>query len=329
MGISEAMGLAAVALIGYLFGRRTRTAMLKRSCADMEREVERAAQVAGRLERIAVTLRQALANHHAQVLQFKRRLRQVRDLPGEESWDAMCTEAETVLVPTMALASQLSQAYDELRQQSLALAAFTAGRVDPLTCIATAQAFDEQVAFYLRCQLSNRKSFSVALLTADLQHSEGQSRLDGDRALQNVAHLLQRSVRGHDFLARYGAEEFAILLPDTKLQGANLFGARIRTLVKDQLGITLSIGLAESSLEDDAKSLMVRSDSALYSARTKGGDQQFSHTGTAIRSQTDLMAGTSSEPEPLLERHDSRKSTSEQMDVSLDELSEVLIEAGA
>lgn len=330
VGISETMGLAAVALIGYLFGRRTRTEISDAERADRDREVERAAQIAGRLERIAEALRQSLANHHAQVLQFKRRLRQVRELPSDQSWEVLCNEAELVLVPTMALASQLSQAYDQLRQQSQALATFTAGRVDPLTGIATARALEEQIAFHLRCQQTNRNAFSIAMLTVDVSAPDAASQAELDRTLQNVAHLLQRSVRGHDFLARYGSEEFAVLLPNTKLQGANRFAQRIRHLVASQLSLTVSIGLSESVDEDDVRSLLGRADSALYSARASGGDGQFSHTGAAIRSQDEVMIATASDslsvPDSELPKI---YATSEQVDVSLDELSEALVEASA
>jgi diguanylate cyclase (GGDEF)-like protein len=330
IGISETMGLAAVALIGYLFGRRTRTVMVDAERGERDREVERAAQIASRLECIAESLRQSLANHHAQVMQFKRRLRQVRELPSEQLWQMMCEEAEQVLVPTMALASELSQAYDQLRQQSQALATFTSVRVDPLTGVATARALEEQIAFYLRCQQNNRNAFSVAMITTDVAELESQSRAELDRILQNVANLLQRSVRGHDFLARYGSEEFAVLLPNTRLQGANHFAQRIRKLVENQLHLTASVGLSESVCDDDAKSLLGRADSALYSARAAGGNAQFSHTGEAIRPQAEFMvpAASNSAPAPTPKRK-KRSAEPQPAERSFDELAEVLVEAGA
>lgn len=326
IGITEAMGLAAVALIGYVFGRRTRS---KLDAAKSHPEIERAAQIAGRLERIAESLRQALASHHAQVLHFKRKLRQARELQGDDSWQAMCLEAESVLAPTVALTSQLSQAYDELRKQSLALASFTVGRVDSATGIATARAFDEQVAFHLRCQQTNQHAFSVAMITLDLPSIDLASRTETVRSLQNVAHLLQSAVRGHDFVARYGTEEFAVLLANTRMQGSNQFAARIRKLVSDQVGLTLSIGLAESTAADDVKSLMARADSALYSARAGGGDQQFSHTGEAIvrpheEGHTDRTASF-----PSVSQSNGKLRSEEEVEDSLDELADVLVEAGA
>lgn len=328
VGIGEEMGLAAVALIGYLFGRRSRTEMSASERADRDREIERAAQIAGRLESIADSLRQSLVNHHAQVLQFKRRLRQVRKLPGEQSWQMLCNEAELVLVPTMALASQLSQAYDQLRQQSQALATFTAGRVDRLTGLATARALEEQIDFHLRCQQSNRNAFSLAVLTVDVSAPSGHPRPELDRTLQNVARLLQRSVRGHDFLARYGSDEFAILLPNTRLPGTNHFAERIRKLIDKQLNLTASVGMAESVSEDDAKSLLSRADSALYSARASGGNGQFSHTGDAIRSQAEIMVAAAGDP-AAESRPPSSIGTSRRIEDSLDNLTEVLVEASA
>jgi diguanylate cyclase (GGDEF)-like protein len=330
IGISETMGLAAVALIGYLFGRRTRTDIASGERAERDCEVERAAQIAARLECITESLRQSLANHHAQVLQFKRRLRQVRELPSEQSWQLMCDEAELVLVPTMSLASELSQAYDQLRQQSQALATFTAVRVDPLTGIATARALEEQIEFYLRCQQSNRNAFSVAMITVDDSELGSQTRSELDRMLRNVAHLLQRSVRGHDFLARYGSEEFAVLLPNTRLHGANHFAQRIRKLVSEQLRLTASIGLSESVTDDDARTLLGRADSALYSARAAGGNAQFSHTGEAIRSQTEIMAAPPNESaQESATKRENWSEPPQYVEESFDQLAEVLVEAGA
>jgi GGDEF domain-containing protein len=169
------------------------------------------------------------------------------------------------------------------------------------------------------------------MITVDFPSIDQESRAEMVRSLQNVAHLLQGAVRGHDFVARYGTEEFAVLLANTKMQGSNQFSARIRNLVKDQIGLTLSIGLAESNSDDDLKSLMARADSALYSARAGGGDQQFSHTGEAIirpqeKSRDELTAPAFC---PSKTRHDSQDRSEVQVEESLDQLADVLVEAGA
>jgi diguanylate cyclase len=326
LGISEAMGLAAVALLGYMVGRWAEARWRNAVDGDREGDVGRAAEVAAHLERIADALRQSLASHHAQVLQFKRKLREVRELPGEQTWQILCDEAEMVLEPTMQLASQLSQAYDQLRQQSQELATFTARRSDALTGVAAPLALEEQIDFHLRCQQSNRHAFSIAILTLDARDANRQGKLDWERKLQNVAHLLQRSVRGNDFVARYGSEEFAVLLPNTELQGANQFGRRIRTLAVTHLGVTLSVGLAESDSEDDTKSLLGRADSALYSARTDGGNAQFFHGGTSIRRFPEVPADTLERPGPRAKKR--KTIVSNRSEDTLDQLAEELIEVG-
>lgn len=326
MGISEAMGLAAVALLGYIVGRWSEVRWRKGDDGDRAGEIGRAAEVAVHLEQIADALRQSLASHHAQVLQFKRKLREVRELPGEQTWQILCDEAELVLEPTMQLASHLSQAYDQLRHQSQELATFTAGRSDALTGVAAPLALEEQIEFHLRCQQSNRHAFSIAILTLDGRDANRQGKLDWERKLQNVAHLLQRSVRGSDFVARYGSEEFAVLLPNTELQGANQFGCRIRTLAVTHLGVSLSVGLAESHSEDDAKSLLSRADSALYSARTDGGNAQFYHSGTSIRQFQETSDDTTERPGPLAKKR--KVTVSNRSEDTVDELAEELVEVG-
>src|SRR5262245_25097992 len=74
VGIPVTAALAGIALIGYLFGHRTRTKLAELD-ECRQRELDRAARIAWQLENIADTLRKDLVNHHAQVAAFKRRIR--------------------------------------------------------------------------------------------------------------------------------------------------------------------------------------------------------------------------------------------------------------
>ena len=109
----------------------------------------------------------------------------------------------------------------------------------------------------------------------------------GDQALRMVANRLRHNLRFYDTPFRYGGEEFSIILNNTPLQGAIQIGQRICHLVADQpfvinadlqLDITLSIGSASLTIDDDNKglSLLHRADQNLLTAKEHGRNQLVS-----------------------------------------------------
>src|SRR5262249_29381136 len=140
IGLPETAALAAVALIGYLFGRRTRQQSQGDLDAERQHELERAIGIARQLESIAGTLRQDLDNHHNQLASFKRRLSQAQECDNDRNWHLVCSEADAILAPTMQLARQISLAYNSIRQQSQALETFSQARIDATTGIPNARA---------------------------------------------------------------------------------------------------------------------------------------------------------------------------------------------
>ena len=107
-GLPETVALAAVALIGYLFGQRTRSSMNAQLDQRRQQELERAARIAWQLENVANALRRELVTHHSQLTAFKRRLRQAQLTVSDSAWEQLCVEAEAMLGPTMQLAHQLT-----------------------------------------------------------------------------------------------------------------------------------------------------------------------------------------------------------------------------
>ena len=84
-------------------------------------------------------------------------------------------------------------------------------------------------------------------------------------------------------VARFGDDEFVVLMPQTSLAGASAFGERLRKRVARELESTVSCGITVADNSDDARSLLARADSALYSAKASGPNRMFLHTGTHIR----------------------------------------------
>src|SRR5271157_2993768 len=110
--IPTPVAMAFVAAMGYLISRwhrPTSSDIVIRS----QRELKRARAVAVELEKIAWTVRQSLAKHHASVSKFKERVGRLSDSQQDAAWKELCREAEDILRPTLQLATQIASAYDE------------------------------------------------------------------------------------------------------------------------------------------------------------------------------------------------------------------------
>ncbi|MBU1171980.1 MAG: diguanylate cyclase [Proteobacteria bacterium] len=154
---------------------------------------------------------------------------------------------------------------------------------DPLTGIANRKAFMEEATQVIRD--ANTRSEPLALIMADIDYfkyfNDTHGHLVGDEVLKFVAKKIKSMVKGQDFVARLGGEEFVILLPRTGFAGALHVAEQIRSYfdlseLKSQtlatrLGkVTLSLGLAMYEPGETLEALIDRSDKSLYLAKEKG-----------------------------------------------------------
>ncbi len=142
----------------------------------------------------------------------------------------------------------------------------------------------------LQSEISRAKRFrqSLCLLMLDIDnfkvYNDTNGHLAGDQALKQLAWILNKSVRSCDMVARYGGEEFVVIAPQTDLEGGEILATRLNRLVREtkfakeevfpQGRLTVSIGVAcFPEQATDERSLIERSDQALYQAKSKGRDQ--------------------------------------------------------
>jgi diguanylate cyclase (GGDEF)-like protein len=97
--------------------------------------------------------------------------------------------------------------------------------------------------------------------------------LYGDKILKKTAKFLKESVREFDIVARWGGEEFPIILRGTNLKQAKKRAEVILKKARKNLPITLSIGIIQSNPKYSAKQIFDKVDKALYRAKRKGKNQ--------------------------------------------------------
>ncbi len=147
---------------------------------------------------------------------------------------------------------------------------------DHLTGTHNRRAFD--MALHEAIQRAERGLESFALLIFDIDHfktvNDRYGHDVGDAILKRLAACMRHSLRATDTLARWGGEEFTVLLADTSLPGAASFAERLRRRVAETrfegLKITVSLGAADYRPGDDMETLFARADEALYRAKAAG-----------------------------------------------------------
>jgi diguanylate cyclase (GGDEF)-like protein len=144
------------------------------------------------------------------------------------------------------------------------------GRVDPLTGVANRRAFDEQMEYVRRDVQRSHRSNAVIMLDIDYfkQYNDNRGHLDGDQFLRDATTAWKEVLRGSDLLARFGGEEFVVLLRDCGMEGALECADRIRSVVPGAM--TCSAGVAAFQPGETSSTLMARVDLALYRAKTEG-----------------------------------------------------------
>lgn len=272
--------LVFVALVGYVFGRRSRRPV-EAGPNRSRRELRRAQLVAAELEKIAWDLRKALVRHHGSVSKFREKVCKLDAQQQDAAWKDLCREAEEILRPTLRLAAQISNAHDEIRQQSAHLMTFTEVRTDPLTGVNNRRGLDDALGSQLA--LMNRYGTRFCVTMFDIDHfkqlNDVQGHLYGDQMLTELARLIDEAVRETDVVARYGGEEFIVVMPETDLDGGACFAERLRAKIAAEMPLTVSGGVAEALDGDSHESLLARADAALYAAKSAGRNCVFRHTG--------------------------------------------------
>lgn len=151
---------------------------------------------------------------------------------------------------------------------------------DALTGLHNRLAYDQRIV--QECERWHRYGHPAVLSIWDIDHfkhiNDRFSHTAGDNALKALAKLMQESTRKSDFLARFGGEEFMLLLPETTIETALQLANRLRERVAakrfqyrgQSVPLSISCGLTAFLADDTPEEIYRRADAALYRAKANG-----------------------------------------------------------
>ena len=173
------------------------------------------------------------------------------------------------------MASLLAYRYEQIRSgQENQLRHFS--ECDPLTGLLNRRGFTDQSVNVIQHALRSQESFAVVLLDVDdfkrVNDTEGHEA--GDRLLREIASLLQQHTRNTDLIARWGGEEFILLLAHSDMEGGRAVAEKICSAISGHAFTTgkhtASFGLAFHEQDEPLETTINRADLAMYQAKQKG-----------------------------------------------------------
>jgi len=195
----------------------------------------------------------------------------------EANQQKLTKDIQTLQEQLIATQDESTRLRDELAEQK------ARAQTDPLTNLPNRYYYNERLTQeYNRWR---RYRSSLTMVIGDIDYfkriNDEFGHDAGDEVLKSVANYFMSTLRESDFVARFGGEEFIILLPETSLVDATKAMNKIRLGIKglviqhqnNKIPVAMSFGIAEFENHDTAKSVFDRADTALYRAKEKGRDQ--------------------------------------------------------
>jgi diguanylate cyclase (GGDEF)-like protein len=276
----DTAALGAVALVGYLFGRRSRRPAPATSDVSLLIELARGQAAANELEHVVQRVRTEAAAYMRNLAAFQGQVSLMQRGETVAGWQKLRDLADALMAPTLRLTTTLSLSCDELRQQQAQLVAYAGTRVDPATGLRNRRAMTEHLQALLSAHTEGERRVALGLFSMPLDSDNAK---ETEAQLKEAARLLERSVRSNDIVARYSQDEFAVLLPKTDLAGILMLGERLVRLIGVELERPVWGGLVEAMPGESPEKLFLRADSALYSARTHDEAALYQHNGSTVR----------------------------------------------
>ena len=308
-----AMAAAGIGLGWWLRGGSASTVTYEPPAAPdaggTKDRIDRADGVLAQLQEVAMRMASDVGEHSSRMQAINDELAASHQGQAE----VVVRAVTRLLQANQKMQQQLESAEDRLQQQAREIESYaTLARTDALTRLPNRRAFDGEMA----CQLaeSKRTGRPFCLAMIDVDHfktfNDKYGHQAGDEVLRGVAEILRQNMGEGEMAARFGGEEFTVVLPATRAAEAERRVERIRQAIGDaschfageELRITVSLGLAELLAGETTAELIQRADAALYDAKAAGRNCGYRHDGQAthrILSEPDNRgANSASTPQP-------------------------------
>lgn len=189
------------------------------------------------------------------------------------------------------LANRLEDAEQKIQNQAQEIRLQQSeARTDALTQLANRRAFDACLEENVERFQQSAQPFSMLLMDVDhfKQFNDVHGHLAGDEVLRCVGQTLARVVKAGDLACRYGGEEFAVIMSNTKCSEGQVAAERVRQAIEAMqvsfggqvLRVTASIGLSSSYDQDDSARVVRRADDAVYASKKAGRNCCHWHNGS-------------------------------------------------
>ncbi len=201
--------------------------------------------------------------------------------PEKNAFSKRDVELFSSVAEHVAVAIETAQVYEQTRELT---------NKDPLTSLYNRRYFFER--FEKEVERAHRYRRILSILMVDLDHfkdfNDKNGHLKGDDVLKQTASILLSQIRTSDVLARFGGDEFIILLPETDRESAIIVADKLRSSIEEssfdgeenvpggKLTVTLGLGTYPQD-SNDALLLINFADKALYLGKNKGGNTVCSH----------------------------------------------------
>ena len=148
---------------------------------------------------------------------------------------------------------------------------------DPLTSIYNRRKFNELLT--IEVERSNRYQTQLSIIMCDIDHfkkiNDTYGHDTGDQALKTFSEKINENIREVDIFARWGGEEFIILMPNVSIEDAYAAAEKLRkiiatTEIEELEQITASFGVTSLQSGETTESLIKRADQAMYNAKNSG-----------------------------------------------------------
>lgn len=256
---------------------------------DVENQRERVSEAAQHLKSYAYAMAADVDAHQSKVQAVNNSLIEIEN--AESSPEVVSEAIHQLIEANEEMQSQLQRAQDQIHEQALQIeSAEKRAETDALTRVPNRGAFDRH--FAQRHELGSGVSSTLAMLDVDhfKKFNDVYGHRAGDEVLRIVAGMLHSRLNERGIVARFGGEEFAVVLDDCDIHQASQFVEEARHAISQReiqfegkrLRVTASVGLAQLSLDcsedgdssqcETLEQWMQRSDDGLYHSKEAGRD---------------------------------------------------------